>query len=197
MVRRRSTIWLVILTGIMLVRPAAAREENDTDTKRAYRAAFVLKFIKFTQWPPDVFENDSDPIVVCVVGDEVAFHLDKLVQGTVVRGRPIVVRRLHPPRQGAEEEQRTAFTDELKRSHVLYIDTEHGDRVAELLGAVAGADVLTISGAQGFVRRGGMLGLSLERGRYVFEANPAAIGRTRVKVSSQVLELAKAARKRA
>jgi len=59
----------------------------------------------------------------------------------------------------AGHEERQKWAEEVKKCHVLYVDSALKDRVRSILGDVAGAQLLTIGDADDFARRGGMLGI--------------------------------------
>ena len=185
--------WLLIAAGVLVlaVGGAARAQGADTEQKRAYRAAFVLKFMQYTRWPDTAFENEQSPVVVTVLGDALAPHLQRLVVGERVQGRSVVIRRLNPPAADAVDAEWQAFRDSVAGSHALYIDSAFDAQLRRAIESVRPADVLTISDARGFAARGGMLGLVFKDDRYAFEANLDEIRKTAIVVSSKVLELAK------
>jgi hypothetical protein len=82
----------------------------------------------------------------------------------------------------------------LRTSHVLFVCASESARLESILPHVRGKDVLTVSDMAGFAEHGCMLGLTVRRGRVGFDANTAPIDATRLKVSSQLLRLARLAK---
>src|SRR5689334_14878311 len=191
LVKLRAILALVVLAfGALAARPVAAQEDSAA-LQLQVEAAFLVNFLRYTQWPPDTFGNPADPYVITVVGDEdAAATLRRLTEVvTPIAGRRIAVQRLEFP-PGADATVRTAISDRLRRSHLVFV---HGraDPVEAILADLSGQPVLTVSDVQDFARAGGMLGLRESGGRIVFEANPEAIRNARLAVSAKVLKLAR------
>ena len=59
------------------------------------KAAFLLNFAKFVDWPQEAFASATSPIAICVVGnDPFGKDIDNLVQGESASGRKLMVRRI-------------------------------------------------------------------------------------------------------
>ena len=159
----------------------AAGNEIDGALDVAVKAAFVYNFVKFTEWPA---LPAGAPIVACVVGDdEVASALVGIVRGHDISGHALEVRR---PRDIAT----------WPICNLLFIaDTEAG-RSARGLDLIAKLPVLTISDGKGFSRGAGIIELYVESGRMRFAINVDAAGRSELRLSSNLLELAKVVRDR-
>ncbi len=71
------------------------------DLEYRVRAAFLLNFTKFVEWPSATPEASDAPISICVLGDDpFGIALDRIVEGESVGGRRITVQRLREPVQG-------------------------------------------------------------------------------------------------
>jgi hypothetical protein len=58
------------------------------------KAVFLFNFAQFVEWPEGTFAAADTPLVIGVVGtDPFGAHLDEVVQGEHVKGRPLTVRR--------------------------------------------------------------------------------------------------------
>ena len=143
------------------------------------KAACLYNFAVLTEWPAGAFAGPDAPLVIGLAGGvPFAAALGSGVQGKSLGGRKIVVREI-----GAD--------DAADQCHLLFIGTVRSKRAAALLAAVAGKPVLTVSEAKGFVQRGGILNLVKVEGSVKFEANPDAAARAQLKLSSQLLKLAR------
>ena len=191
--RCHRSFWVLGLAAAILLAPAVSRAQNDDEKKRALRAAFVRNFLKYVTWPEEAFANEDSPVVLTVIGEATAAHIQKLTEGDRVQRRPLVVQRLNPPEANAPAEEWKKFKALLAGTHAMYIDHSAERQVRKILEAIGDADVLTVSDASGFAARGGMLGL-VYRGdmdKYFFEANLQAIRKTRLAVNARLLDLAK------
>lgn len=155
------------------------------------KAAFLVNFARYTEWPASRFEHAASPLVVAVIGDpEVAEELAEIAERTdSIGGHPLEVRamRLSPP----ESWRRSRMLEELREVHVVYLGPEAADGARELLRDLGGVPVLTVGDVPGFAADGGMIGLRRDRRRLEFDANPEAIKAGGVAVSARVLKLAR------
>jgi hypothetical protein len=78
-----------------------------------------------------------------------------------------------------------------KDFQLLYISDSERQRLQLILKEVSQFPVLTVSDMHGFAEAGGMIGLIPVQNRLSFEVNIAAIRKSRLSVSSQLLKLAK------
>src|SRR5689334_17792783 len=62
------------------------------------KAAYLLNFTKFVEWPASSFASADSPIAICVIGSNPFGRvLEELVQGEEVNGRKITTRFLSQP----------------------------------------------------------------------------------------------------
>ena len=90
-------LWLSISASLAAQQPPPA-----------LKAAFVYNFAKFADWPVEVLPS-AGPFVLCVIDQSgMADALAEIVQGQVVAGHPLMVRRVTP-------------SDDLRSCHLLYV----------------------------------------------------------------------------
>jgi hypothetical protein len=195
MARARSSAWVRALVAALALaqglHAAPARAQDEPQSELQVEAAFLVNFLRYTQWPPDRFGNPADPLVITVVGDEqAATTLRRLTEVVVpIDGRRIEVQRLEFP-QGADATVRTAISERLRHSHLVFVH-DSDEPLEHILDDLSGQPVLTVGDGRDFARQGGMLGLQRRGGRIVFEANPEAIRNARLVLSAKVLKLAR------
>ncbi|HEY0886900.1 MAG TPA: YfiR family protein [Ramlibacter sp.] len=176
---------LALVFAWMLLAPARTQATLTAPRESAVKAAFLMKFGTFVDWPPEAFRRPDEPLVIGILGDD-AVHadLEQLAQGRSVNGRPIVARRLRePPSQG-------------ERVHILFLATQNESRLRELLVRTTGP-VLVVTQADAGLALGAALNFVLERGRVRFEASPRAAEGRAIKLSSRLLAVARAVEERA
>jgi hypothetical protein len=159
----------------------------DPERLTQVRAAFLLNFVRYTEWPASSFESEDSPYFVVVVDDDgVATALRELAERAgKTDGRALRVLSLRTPERA---EERTALVELARRSHVAYLG-EKPDH--ELLAALSPATVLTVAADDAFVRTGGMIALVVDGGRVTFDVDPEAIRARGLMLSSRVLRLAR------
>lgn len=172
---RRLAAWATLALASPLA-PAAPEiaEEN------AVKAAFIYNFAKFSDWP-DEHWNRAPRLRICVTGNgtDLTQAVAALDAKPPVRGKGVDVRILARAEEGAQ-------------CHILVIT---GRASAQpVLQALGTAPVLTVGEADGFAAAGGVIGLYMEGDKVRFEANPDAAQRAGLKLSSQILRLARLVR---
>lgn len=176
---------LALVVAWMLFAPAHGQATLTAPRESAVKAAFLMKFGTFVDWPPQAFSRPDDPLVIGIVGDD-AVHadLEQLAQGRSVNGRAVVARRLREPPAPGE------------RVHILFLATQNEGRLRELLARTAGP-VLVVTQAEAGLALGAALNFVLERGRVRFEASPRAAEARALKLSSRLLAVARSVEERA
>lgn len=152
---------------------ATAQAVNEYQVK----AAFILNFAKFVEWPGDAF-GDGGVIVVGVVGDDpFGGALDRL-NGTTANGRRLRIKRLRRD-------------DNLRACQILFISNSEERHLGKIMESIRGTSVLTVGEMPQFNRAGGMIRFVIQNNKLRFEINAAAAGQTRLRISSKLLALSK------
>ncbi len=190
----RLVWWLAVLPAAallatLLMVPRAASAQVAIPRAMQVEAAFLVNFVRFTQWPPARFESPGDPYVIAVVGGQQAADTVRAVAGAAgnIQGRRIAVIRVDPKGRAGAREMRAR----LRGSHLVFVQGSLPEVDREVLSATAGLPLLTVGDSTDFAARGGMLGLVRDGPRLAFEANPEAIQAAGVMVSAKVLKLAR------
>jgi hypothetical protein len=173
--RIRGAAWL--LTLVVLAHPSWALEAAQPVAEPALKAAFLLNFTKFTDWPEDELAPAA-PLVLCSADSEVAAALDGLVAGRAVNQHALTLRRVK-------------LDESVRGCALLYTGRLDEKRTSQLVSTLGGASILTVGDAQDFAARGGMIGFFVDDGRMRFAINRGAVQRTRLKLRAQLLTLAK------
>lgn len=175
----RVTIGVLVLAGMLLPSALAAAGVGESDVK----AAFILNFIKFVEWPTSAFSSPEDPILLSVVGkDPVGDSIDEL-SGKTASGRKVVVRKARD-------------LASIERCHVLFVGASEKSALAPVLGAVQRWPVLTVGDFEGFAGRGGTIGFIRQDSRIGFEINEESARKAGLKVNAKLLYLGKSVRGR-
>jgi len=174
---QRNRIPLIVLLGLALA-PALLSQEGTESLEYQVKAAFLLNFTKFIEWPPSAFRQSDSPVSICILGaDPFGSTLDRMLSGEAVNGRKVVAQRIKtipPP----------------KACQALFVGGPERD-IGKILPAL-GPGVLTVGEGQGFIRDGGMIAFVIENRRVRFEINQASAENAGLKLSSKLLSVAKA-----
>jgi hypothetical protein len=171
---KSAAALLCLLT--ILMQPAQAADEPTLEYR--VKAAFLLNFVKFTEWPASAFPSADAPLSVCILGlDPFGGTIDQISRGEVVNGRRIEIQRL----------KRAPVP---RACQVLFVGKEEKDQQGTLAGLNAG--VLTVGEEDDFLQAGGMIAFVIANRRTRFDVNQAAVERAGLKLSSRMLSVARA-----
>lgn len=142
------------------------------------KAAFLLSFAAFVEWPSQSFPSSASPILIGIHGsDPFGAVLEQVLEGERVHGRAFRVIRAAPG-------------EPAPACHLLFICDSEAERVADILEELRGTPTLTVSSLRRFVDRGGMIQFVTQRGRIRFRVNGEEARAANLAVSSRLLRLA-------
>jgi hypothetical protein len=169
---RTLPLVALLMTGRGLAAQAVRASEYQV------KAVFLFNFAQFVDWPAEAFPASDTPLVICVLGnDPFGDALDQTVRDERLGSRPFQVRRYHS-------------VDEIKTCHILFINRLDGDRPEVILAGLKDRPILTVSDADGFARRGGMIRFVTDRNRIRLQLNLAATEAAHLTISSKLLRVA-------
>lgn len=176
MLTSRRAFCLALLTSLVVT---PLRTEAQFPGEREVKAALLINFAKFTQWPAAAFQEATAPIVVGVAGDEVLRQtLENMSRGKLAGTRPLKTLNVRN-------------ANDVAGIHILYIGGTANGRAQELIESVGLMPILTVGDDDRFCLNGGMINFLSSDHRIRFEIRIDAAERSRLKVSSRVLTLAK------
>lgn len=166
-----AALYITFLPGIT----AAADTEA---VEYAVKATYLAKFSFYVKWPGTAFPSPDSAINLCVVGhDPFGVTLDKAVSGESIDGRAIVIRRL-----------KTVGRD--SGCHILYIGGSETQRPNQIIEAVHGSSVLTVSDASRPDTAAGIITFVTRDNRVRFDIDDEAAAQNGLAFSSKLLGLA-------
>ncbi len=165
---------------LLALLPARAQATKEYQVK----AAFLYNFTKFVDWPDSRFRGKHAPIVIGVYGSN-PFHgaLAEAVRGRTVNGRSIQVRNV-------------TQTSDLAGTHVLFVPAGETRRAAGLSDVLRRHSVLAVGEAPSILDQGGAIAFTLEGDKVRFDINRAAAEAANLRISAQLLKLARSVRGR-
>lgn len=155
---------------------------QDTSVENQLKAAYVFNLAKFTQWPAWTLDASGEA-TVCVAGNDPFGAALAGLESRTLQQRTVRLRR-------------NVRAESFDGCWIVVVPRSEATRVGEILGEIADRPILTLSDVDGFVQRGGIIGLSTQGNRVVFDVNIDAANRAKLKLSSQMLKLARNVRGR-
>lgn len=152
---------------------------SQAQTEYDVKAVFLCRFAQYVEWPPTAFASATAPITIGILGDD---PFGKAIEEASADERPqnrkCVIKRFNRP-------------EDLTPCHILFISRSEQGNVPALLQALDARPILTVGDTEQFTREGGMINFTTQGGKIRFEINPKAANEAGLKISAQLLRLAK------
>jgi hypothetical protein len=137
---------------------------------------FLFRFAQFVDWPPAAFADQQTPLVIGILGDDlIGSYLDETVRGELVNGHPLVVHRYR------------RLDDVNKSCHILFISRSESDRRDQIVTAMRGSNVLTVSDIGSFAEHGGIIQFVTANNKIRLSINLEAAKAASLTISSKLL----------
>lgn len=174
--RRRLFAALLLLVPPVL--PAGEPGRTAVADELQVKAAFLLNFAAFVEWPATAFGSPAAPIVVGIYGrDPFGSALDAIFSGETMRGHSFQVKRIPPG-------------GDISGVHILFVSDSERNRYAAVIARARHQPTLTVANGPGFTTAGGIIEFTPDRGRIRFRINPVAAREAGIAIGSKLLRLA-------
>jgi hypothetical protein len=173
---RPSRVLALLLLTWATARPPSAGAAGPSEYE--VKAAFLYNFARFVEWPLDAPGVDGTFVITVLGRDPFGSVLDDTLRGKAIEGKRVVVRRV-------------LRTEDMGRSHIVFISDSEKERLPAILKSLDAAPVLTVGEMSQFAERGGVICFKVDQERIRLEINVAAAQRSRLRISSQLLKLAR------
>jgi len=176
---RHFIIGLIIAIA-STVGSASLASAQPIASEQTLTAAFLYNFLKFTEWPDDVFDSE---VTICTSIKPEFEELDAIL-GRIAQNKPVSIRRI-------------AYNESLNSCQLLFLPREEGmQHIHEWLSAAAGKPILTVSNVNDFLDAGGMIQLNNDGKNLSFSINLKYARRAGIKFNAQLLQIARQVRGR-
>jgi hypothetical protein len=172
----------MLLAVVLACAASVGRAQPPAPSEPEVKAAMLLNFARYTDWPSAAFASATNSLVIGIVGkDPFGVILDKTCSGKSINGRSIVVKRL-------------SADQNLTQCHLLFVPASEKRRQRDMLGKLRESPVLTVGEDDDFLDRGGAVQLLLKDGSVRFSVNLYAVKAARLRINSSVLQFADSVR---
>ena len=166
--RKFCALALLVMAPLALAQRQAPEPE--------LKAAILANMLLFVDWPTHGGQA-TDRLTVCYLdAGPVATALEQL-GGKLLKGKPLQVVRVDTETMGA--------------CHALYLSPFDSASLPRIVPNLQASGILLASDSPGYLERGVMLNLDVDRGRIVFDIDLRSIRQAKLTMSSKVLRLAR------
>lgn len=166
--------------AVVLAWTSAARAQAEVSREYQLKAAFLVKFAQFVEWPADPAQAlaPAAETNICLVGnDPFGSALDTIVSLSDSRDDFIAVQRVSE--------------GEFDGCRFLFVGADLAPRLRAVLAKIGTRPVVTVSDIPHFAENGGIIELFLDGRNVRFKINDAEAGQRGIKLSSKLLALAR------
>lgn len=176
-----------------------ADEASPSSQEEQIKAAFIFNFIKFIDWPAEDTNDSNEPIIVGIIGNENTVKAFDPVKARQIKNRNISIKYIDGFGKTKESKEKNDSQwnqkiESLKKCHVLMFCTHDSTEIenpGRIIEALKGSSVLTVGEKAGFLELGGMINFVVEDEKVRFEVNLKESDNAKLKISSNLLRLAK------
>ncbi len=178
--RTPRVIMGVLTLGFLILNCNAPGDETANKTSLEYKVKtiFLHNFTKFISWPDAAFADEKTPFVLGVIG---SFRFGRegagYLENKTIRGRRIEVRNM-----GA--------TSSYNDCQILFVSSEKSWQMPTIVKQIGAQPILLVGESPRFIEMGGMINFIEVNGNVRFEINPTAIIQAKLKISSDLLNVA-------
>ena len=171
---QRLACAAMVLTALL----QAAQSHAMTAGDAILTMVFIYNVAQFTEWPA-VAQAQQQPLTLCMLGNTGSLTPGLgAIDAQTLQGRRLKVRHLSSPG--------------LAGCQMLFIARSEEKELSRILPGAHARHILTLSDIGGFARAGGAVGLIGGRETVAFDVNPTALKLAGLRISSEVLKLARA-----
>lgn len=190
---KRLFVFLLVLLGVSLALPGLSEDESgtssnatvskkcekNTQNESEIKATYLFKFTSFVEWPEENLSKTAPVFKIGILGSD-PFNevLDTYLKNKTIKKRSCLL-------------ERSQQAEDLLDCQLVYIASPDMADLKEILSKFSTAGVLTVGESEAFTQQGGVIHFFREEKRIRFAINLDAARKAHLKVSSQLLLIAK------
>jgi len=157
---------------------ASGRAEDPPKKLESHvKAAFIVKFASFIEWPAGACADTNAPFLIGILGtDPFGKDFDEALKTESIKGRRVEIRR-------------ASQVDKLADCQMVFVADSETGRLEAILRRLQRKPVLVISDTPGAAQRGSMINFFKENGKVRFEFNVAAAEYANLRLSAKLLQV--------
>ena len=182
-IKKNKRIFIIIIILICYSIGISNSYADQKDKEYHIKAAFLLNFAKFMEWPSHAFSDTSTPLILCILGKDPFDKALKTIEDKIAKERRLVIKK-------------ASCIEDMKECHILFISTSEKKNLSVILSKIKGLPILTVAETKNFCQSGGIVNFIVVKNKIRFEINVEAAKRIGLKISSKLLKLSKIIKER-
>ena len=178
----QSSLLQALALSLFLLTTHAQAEKFSEDQ---IKAVFLFNFATFIRWPDDAFIATDTPFHFCALTDQTPIiqSLIQVISGESHQGRKLVFKLIKPLDD--------LNMDDVSTCQILFFHPQELEQFSLLVQALSQFRILTVSDAENFIEKGGMVALIHTDHRLRPMIHNKRLQQSGLKASSKLLQLAK------
>ena len=168
--------FLILYTGAFALSVATAHQ-TDMEVEYKIKAAFLLNFAKFINWPKEAFSDNRQTFKICVLGHDPFDPTMAGIESHSIDNRDIIL-------------YRTDRVDQTRDCHLLFISSSETNNLQTIHGTLADHSIITVSDINDFARSGGIIEFIRKGNKLTFKINLKQARKKGLNIDSSLLNLA-------
>lgn len=195
--------------GLLLSQVMTDSGKSPEEVEYQVKVAFIYNFMKFTDWPAEKMKNDGEenksgssavPMRIGIVGENPFGKAFEPLMDKKIKDRPLKLVfipgmgayvKKYSDKEKAAEQYWQEQGEILRSCHVLFYCKSEKSWLAEHLERVRNEPLMTIGEEEGFLDLKGLICFVKEENKVRFEIHLSQAERQGLKISSQLLKLAR------
>lgn len=165
------------MAGLLLTGAWLDAAEPGPQAEYLLKSAFLYNIAKFVEWNDTDSGASAASMNICMTGHLFGSSIDS-IDGKTVQGRTVSIKY-------------AGNFQEARGCQILFLETQDAKRTDEWLEAVAGRPILTVCDRPDCAQEGIMVNLQKRDDKIGIELNLDAVQRAHLKLSSQLIKLAR------
>lgn len=158
-------VWLGCMVGVvcaLAVMPSGVRAADEPVSEAEFKAALLIKLIRFVVWPDAAFSTPDAPLHIGVLGTHpFGKYLDRIAEGKSLEKHPFQIRY-------------AANAEELVACHFVFVCRDRRPAMDEINKVFLGKPILLVGEEDRFANIGGMINVVVREQKPFLQINARA-----------------------
>lgn len=168
--------WVLLSVAAIMLACNLPLSYADSVEEYAAKSVLALNLARFSEWPPEVFNENKTQVNLCLIGDDAIVNAFAMIDKKPVGNKSLSILNISRSRQ-------------LDHCQLLYVSSDAG-KITQLIEESYKRHILTIGETDDFLVSGGGVYFEMDSSKITLHVNLSAVEKAGVRINSRVLKLA-------